>query len=167
MNIEIELVKKEEKEILRNLLEKYSYEFSQWENTDVNNSGLYGYNYLDNYWQQENHFPYFIKVNSRLAGFVLVNDYDEINIKTNYVVAEFCILYKYRRNGVGKYAAQYIFNQHRGKWQLKYHPKNIVSKEFWNKIICEITDGNYEIVTGDPKTKYSDGIMGEVLIFNT
>ncbi|MDR2602278.1 MAG: hypothetical protein LBC53_07495 [Spirochaetaceae bacterium] len=48
MNIEIELVKKEEKEILKNLLEKYSYEFSQWENNDVNDIGLYEYNYLDN-----------------------------------------------------------------------------------------------------------------------
>ena len=30
MNISVELVKKEEKEILRNLLEKYGYELSQY-----------------------------------------------------------------------------------------------------------------------------------------
>ena len=35
------------KEQKRNLLEKYLYEFSQWEKTDVNEEGLYGYEYLD------------------------------------------------------------------------------------------------------------------------
>ena len=35
MDIKIELVKKEEKEILRNLLEKYNYEFSQYDDKDV------------------------------------------------------------------------------------------------------------------------------------
>jgi predicted acetyltransferase len=82
-------------------------------------------------------------------------------------VAEFCVFYKYRRNGVGKYTAKYVFDKHRGKWQLKYHPKNRVSKEFWNKIINEITDGNYKIINNDPKTKYDDGTIGEVIIFDT
>jgi predicted acetyltransferase len=166
MNIEIDPVKKEEKEILRNLLEKYSYEFSQWEDNDVNAIGLYGYNYLDNYWQDENRFPYFIKVNNKLAGFVLVNDYNETDVKTDYAIAEFCILYKYRRKGIGKYVAKYIFNKHLGKWQIRYHPKNVISKDFWNKIINEITNGNYKIINNDQKTKYDDGTIGEVIIFN-
>jgi predicted acetyltransferase len=167
MNIEIELVKKEEKEILRNLLEKYFYEFSKWKDNDVNNTGLYGYNYLDNYWQEQNCFPYFIKINKKLAGFVLVNNHNEIDINTDYAMAEFCVLYKYRRKGIGKYAAKYIFNNHQGKWQLRYHQKNIISKIFWNKIINEITNGDYKIINNDPNTKYDDGSIGEVLIFNT
>ena len=36
-------VLKEEKEILRNLLEKYGYELSQYFNNDVNDLGLYGF----------------------------------------------------------------------------------------------------------------------------
>ena len=35
--------KKEDRDIMMNLLEKYLYEFSQWEKTDVNDNGLYGY----------------------------------------------------------------------------------------------------------------------------
>lgn len=31
-------VKKEDRDIMMNLLEKYLYEFSQWEKTDVNDS---------------------------------------------------------------------------------------------------------------------------------
>lgn len=43
MKIELLEVAKEQKEILRNLLEKYDYEFSQYDMRDVNDLGLYGY----------------------------------------------------------------------------------------------------------------------------
>ena len=40
MEVEIVEVKEEEKEVLLNLIEKYLYEFSQWEKTDVNVEGM-------------------------------------------------------------------------------------------------------------------------------
>jgi predicted acetyltransferase len=89
MNISIMPVSKDEKEILRNLLEKYNYEFSQYENTDVNDLGLYGYDWLDIYWTEENRFAYFIKIDNKLAGFVMISDYKEIKIETNYSMSEF------------------------------------------------------------------------------
>ena len=54
MKVELQLVKLEEREILSNLLEKYDYEFSQYDNRDVNKLGLYGYQYLDYYWTEKN-----------------------------------------------------------------------------------------------------------------
>lgn len=42
MDIKLVKVEIDDKEILRNLLEKYDYEFSQWDNRDVNRLGLYG-----------------------------------------------------------------------------------------------------------------------------
>jgi predicted acetyltransferase len=167
MNISIELVLKDEKEILRNLLEKYRYEFSQYEDTDVNNMGLYGYDYLDHYWTENNRFPYFVKINNTLAGFIMVNDYQEVKIETNYTMSEFFIMYKYRKMGIGTYAAKYILNRFKGKWQIMYHPKNIISKTFWNKIVKEQTNGEYEIIKDNNEVKYEDGTIGEVLVFKT
>jgi predicted acetyltransferase len=118
MDIIIEPVKKEEKEILKNLLEKYNYEFSQYNGLDINNFGLYGHDYLDNYWTENNRFPFFIKVNSKLAGFVMINNYLEIKVETNYTMSEFFIMYKYRRQGIGKYVVDYVLNKFKGKWQL-------------------------------------------------
>jgi predicted acetyltransferase len=167
MNISIVPVSKDEKEILRNLLEKYLYEFSQYENTDVNNFGLYGYDYLDNYWTEENRFAYLIKADNKCAGFVMFNDYREIKIETNYSLAEFFILYKYRKMGIGTYVIKTIFEKYKGKWQLMYHPKNINSKIFWNKIIKEYTNGKYEIIKDNTEAKYKDGTIGDVLVFET
>jgi len=167
MNITIEPVAKEEKEILRNLLEKYMYEFSQYNNVDVNSLGLYGYSYLDNYWTEKNRFPFFIRVNGKLAGFVMVHDYPEVKIDTNYTMSEFFVMYKYRRCGIGKYAVKYILDKFRGKWQLRYHPKNEISQKFWIKTINEYTKGKYEIMENNPQAMYEDGTVGHVLIFNS
>ena len=38
--------KKEDRDTVMNLLEKYLYEFSQWEKTDVNDNVLCGYEFL-------------------------------------------------------------------------------------------------------------------------
>ena len=59
--------KKEDRDTIMNLLEKYLYEFSQWEKTDVNENGLYGYEYLDCYFEEKNRFPYLIKIDDKIA----------------------------------------------------------------------------------------------------
>lgn len=79
MKVELQLVKLEEREILSNLLEKYDYEFSQYDNRDVNKLGLYGYQYLDYYWTEKNRWAYFIVVDGNLGGFVMVIDLPEVD----------------------------------------------------------------------------------------
>jgi len=167
MDLSIEIVKKEEKEILRNLFEKYRYEFSQYDNLDVNYLGLYGYDYFDCYWTDENRYPYFIKVDNKLAGFAMVCDYQDYKVNTKYTMGEYFIMYKYRRYGIGKKAAFYIFDRLKGKWQLKIHPKNNVSELFWIKIIDEYTKGKYEIIKNAEGTGYDNEENGHIILFET
>ncbi len=110
MNFELVPVKEEEKEILRNLLEKYLYEFSQYELEDVNPLGLYGYSYLDCYWTEEGRWAFFLKADGRLAGLAMVNDYPEAG-KTDYCMSEFFVMYKYRRCGLGAWAVRQLFDR--------------------------------------------------------
>jgi predicted acetyltransferase len=97
----------------------------------------------------------------------MINDYPESNIKTNYTISEFFIMYKYRRHGIGKYAVNYILNKFKGKWQLKYHPKNIVSEKFWINVINNYTNGEYEVIKNNINVKYKDGTIGNIIIFET
>jgi hypothetical protein len=46
-----------------------------------------------------------------------------------------------------------------------YHPKNIISKKFWNKVVKEDTKGKYEIIKDNTEAKYNDGTIEEVLVF--
>ena len=165
MNIELKKIKVEDKEILKNLLEKYDYEFSQWDNRDVNKLGLYGYDYLDCYWTEEKRWAFFIVVDGNLAGFVMVNNYPEVNEETDYSLAEFFVMYKYRRSGVGRFAAMKVFDMFHGKWQLKRHPKNIASVHFWNEVISEYTVGKYTLIESYPNSVYDDGTLADIVLF--
>jgi len=168
MNVKLKLVQLEEREILSNLLEKYDYEFSQYDNRDVNKLGLYGYQYLDYYWTEKNRWAYFILVDGNLAGFVMVNDLPEVDDReTDFQMAEFFVMYKYRRKGVGQQAVYKTLDIHRGRWQLKRHPKNLSSVYFWNKVIEKYTNGNYELITSYPKTEYNDGTLGDIFFFES
>lgn len=165
MTIEIVPVEATEKEVLRNLIEKYDYEFSQYDNRDVNKLGLYGYKYVDQYWTEKNRWAFFVKVDGNLAGFAMVNTCPEAKEATDYSLCEFFILYKYRRLGVGKYAAHKVFDRFKGKWQLKRHPKNSGSVVFWDKVVDAYTQGNYRLVKGYPDSAYADGTLGDIFFF--
>lgn len=168
MDISLHAVKIEEREILANLLEKYNYEFSQYDDTDINNLGLYGYRYLDYFWNEDRRFAYFIMADGRLAGFVMVIDMPEVpDREADFQIAEFFVLYKYRRAGVGKRAFFKTLDLHRGKWQLKRHPKNIPSVHFWNRVIDEYTGGKFELVEAYPGTEYNDGTPADVFFFES
>ena len=165
MELELRQVTIDEKEILRNLLEKYDYEFSQWDKRDVNPLGLYGYDYLDNYWTEEKRYAYFIIADGKLAGFAMVNDFPEAKEPTDYSLAEFFVMYKYRRMGVGQMAATQVFDMFRGKWQLKRHPHNTPSVHFWNRVVSEYTKGDYRLVEAYPGSEYADGTAGDIFFF--
>lgn len=142
MNIEVIRVMEEEREILARLLELYEYDFSEYENSDLNFLGLYGYPYLDYYWTEDGRFAYFIKVDGKLAGFIMICDYCYVSEdKDTFFMSEFFVMKKYRKSGIGKYAARKAFDLHRGKWELTVHPNNKVSHVFWESVI-ESTVGN-------------------------
>lgn len=168
MNIELKKVELKDKPVLNNLLEKYSYEFSQYDKKDVDDSGLYGYEYLDCYWTEENRFAYFVLADGKLAGFVMISDYPEVpELQTDYCLSEFFIMYKYRRMGIGKETAFRVFTMFHGKLQLKRHPHNIASVKFWDSVVSQYTKGNYKLIKNypNPEVDYDDGTPADVFFF--
>ncbi len=145
MSYTIEKVTFIERSTLERLLELYLYEFSSWENTDVNQHGLYGYPYLDYYFTEPKRFAYFIKVDGNLAGFAMVCDYCYVRNDDAFFMAEFFILKKYRNKGIGKLSAIEVIKKHPGSWELTVHPKNTGSHSFWHSVIQAVSK-NYEII---------------------
>ncbi|MCR3906729.1 MAG: GNAT family N-acetyltransferase [Tenericutes bacterium] len=168
MTVALKKVLETDKEILRNLLEKYQYEFSQYTNIELNQLGLYGYSYLDYYWTENKRWAYFIIVNDQIAGFAMVIDLPEVDDRpTDFQMAEFFIVHKYRNKHVGKKAVFQVLDIHKGKWQLKAHPKNLGSTIFWTKTIHAYTNGNFECIRNYPNTEYEDGICGDIYFFES
>ena len=61
----------------------------------------------------------------------MVSDDPEVpEAETDFCLSEFFVMYKYRRNGVGRDSVFKVLDLHRGKWQLKRHPHNTSSVYF-------------------------------------
>jgi predicted acetyltransferase len=133
-----------DKSVLRQLIELYQYDFSEFSpELDVDPHGLFGYNHLDHYWTVKERYPFLISVNSRYAGFALVNDY--VLVPGNErSIAEFFVMRKYRRKGVGKRVAFGVFDRLPGKWEVRQATENRNAVAFWRNIIGEYTSGNFQ-----------------------
>lgn len=142
MDIEVLSATISDKPIIRQMLELFKHDLSEFENTDLDEHGHFGYPYLDYYWGEANRYPSLIRVNGKLAGFVLVNQYTSLP-DSQYSVAEFFILRKYRKCGIGRQVAVYIFDRFCGRWEIRRVQTNIIAQQFWHSVIGAYTDGNY------------------------
>lgn len=140
-NIELKLIEYKDKEVLRNLMEYYLYDFSEFEHFDLYPHGRFEYKYLDHYWTDQDRFPYFILVDGLYAGFILVNQYGVLT-ENSLSMAEFFVMRKYRRSGIGESAVRQILDRHRGDWEVKVMNSNTTAQAFWRKVINRCTEGN-------------------------
>lgn len=134
-----------ERPILRHLMELYLHDFSEFDHADVGPSGLYEYPYLDHYWVEPERSPFLVRVDGKLAGFVLVARYNYLTgSKDCWVMAEFFIMRKYRHLGIGEHAACSIFDQFPGDWQVGQVIENGPAISFWRKVISRYTHDDYQ-----------------------
>lgn len=132
-----------EKSILRNLLELYQHDLSEYDQADINQTGQFEYSYLDLYWVEADRHPFIIRVEDKIAGFVLVNRHpDPVLQEQRWSIAEFFIMRKYRRKGIGTQVAQHIFDMYQGKWQVSQIEGNLPARKFWRRVLSSYTQGD-------------------------
>lgn len=147
MSIEIQPATVADKLILRHLFQLYLYDFSEFDDAELDAHGLYDYPRIDHYWTEDSRHPYLIRVDDQLAGFALVRELDESEADMpTYSIAEFFILRKYRGRGIGKAVAFWLFDRFHGPWYVGQYVTNKPSHIFWRKVIGEYTDGQFEEV---------------------
>jgi predicted acetyltransferase len=142
MNVEILPAKIADKSIIQQIMELYRYDLSESEGTDLTEHGYFGYPYLDHYWTEPDRYPFLVRVDGKLAGFVLVNQHTYLP-SSEYSIAEFFILRKYRKRGIGRQVAFHVFDLFHGRWETHQSNANIVGQQFWRSVIGPYTEGNY------------------------
>jgi predicted acetyltransferase len=139
--IKLERVTPDKQQILHNIMQFYIYEFSSFIPTiklEVN--GAYQPFNLSSYWQQQNEHAFFIKLDSDLIGFALV----ECGINGEpHSINEFFVMKKYNGKGYGALTAIKIFNMFPGPWKITQIATNYPAQAFWRKVINQYTNGNY------------------------
>jgi len=130
--------------LLSNLLELYIHDLSEaFPNVELGPDGRFGYPKLALYWSEpESHFPFLIRCEGRVAGFALATRgspaTDEPDV---FDVAEFFVLRRYRRSGVGERAAALLWNRLPGRWIVRVSEGNTGALAFWRGVIAKYTNG--------------------------
>ena len=132
--------------LIRQLYELYCHDFSPMTKADIGDDGCWtGDDFLDP-WPEVLHI-FLIRVNQHWAGFAWVAFGSYVDPHSaNFLMDEFFVLRKYRRRGVGEWAAVWLFNQYSGTWEVGEIPENVEAQQFWRAIINRYTDGQYREV---------------------
>jgi predicted acetyltransferase len=138
VNVQVIPATSEQQPILANLLELYAYDFSEFHDVELNPDGRFGYAKLPLYWLELNRYPFLVMADRKLAGLVLVKKGSEISADDNvWDVAEFFIVRRYRRRGIGTEIAHKIWSRFPGRWEVRVMQSNPSAHHFWERTIAE------------------------------
>jgi len=138
MENDIEIVKAtvDQQTIFANLLELMAYEHTEQWKFDIGDNGFYGYEELPLFWTDPNRYPYLIYVNDKISGLVIVQKGSPISDdKDIWDIAEFFIMKKYKKQGIGTKVAHKIWAQFKGCWQVRVLVENEIASAFWLQAI--------------------------------
>jgi predicted acetyltransferase len=138
--------KSEERPALENLVQLYCYDFSEMFPLEVGADGRFAaLNDLAPYWVDEWRHPLFILVGRTLAGFALVHERSRLTgAQGVFDMAEFFVMRRYRRQGVGRAAAFRLFETFQGPWEVRQRRENPAATSFWRKVIAGYTNGDFQ-----------------------
>jgi predicted acetyltransferase len=129
--------KLEDKAIMVNLLSLYLHEFSEYNKfVTISDDGSFHYDEdIEYLWNEENYIPYFIKVNQKIIGFViLMKNTPEVPNDCDYDMCEFFVIKPYRGKGIGRMAANQIFDLHPGRYHVVELINNKSAIDFWHNV---------------------------------
>lgn len=138
---ELRVAEPQDRPALQRMLELYQHELSDVWDQDVDERGEYGYD-LDDYWSRPACRAYVVRVAGRYAGFALVTP-DVILPGGEHWMAQFFIMRKYRRHGIGAAVAMCLFDAWPGRWQVGQMPLNAPARAFWRGTIGRYAGDRY------------------------
>lgn len=153
MKVELIAATVESKPVIINLARFYAYELSKYcgdnaPGSEFPEDGLYVahevYFNFDSYWKKPGYFPFIVRVNNELAGFVLV-DKKGSTPDVDWYMAEFFIVAKFQGMGVGRNIATQIFDKFPGVWEVMQMPENIPAIKFWEVVVGDYTKQHYDV----------------------
>ena len=139
-HIELVPAAPDQQPILANMLELYAHDFSEFHELELGVDGRFGYPYLPLYWSDPNRRPFLVRVDGKLAGLVLVKSGSELSgDETVWDMAEFFVVRRYRRRGIGTYMAHEVWRQVPGLWEVRVMESNHSAHLFWAHAISAFT----------------------------
>lgn len=137
MNSQVTLhfIQPAEKEILANLLSLYLHELSEFiDGIEMTENGCYEFDALELFFAGSMLYPLFIRVDRRLAGFILLTGAPYVRAGTDYCIQEFFIIKKYRGKGLAAEAVHALSQLYPGRYSLMVLQANQTALRFWRTV---------------------------------
>ena len=131
--------------MLSRLKQLYVYDFSEIMPVDVGEDGVFvGGTSISSCWVEPWRHAFTIRVDAKIAGFCIVDRRSRLSGNTGVSdVAEFFVMRRFRRHGVGLRAAHLAFDQFPGAWEVRERVHNVAATLFWRRAIDTYTGGEY------------------------
>jgi predicted acetyltransferase len=143
--LHLQAASKQDQAALDNLMQLYTYDWSELGPLDVGENGRFEDYPLDAYWEDPWRHPFLLRVDGKLAGFALVAARSRLTGADGvFDMAEFFVMRRYRRRGIGQAAAIAAFEQLRGSWEIRQREDNVEATAFWRRVIGRYTGGKYQ-----------------------
>jgi len=156
-SIELHDAQHDELETIENLMQFYTYDFSEWLPLKLGEHGFFNTQPKLDYWRNPATRPFLIRVDGELAGFVTVDDETHLH-GAQHNIGYFFVSRRFRGQGVAKFVVSALLSRFPGQWQIFHIDANQPARRFWAKVIPDLTGSAFTVhqlpVDGHPCTFY-------------
>jgi predicted acetyltransferase len=142
--ITLHAAQRDELQIIENLMQFYTYDFSEWVPLPLGEHGLFDLLPLPHYWRNPATRPFLISVDGELAGFVTVDDNTHLP-GAEYNLGYLFVCRRFRGQGVGKFVVSTLLSRLPGQWQIFHVGANRPARLFWARVLPDLTAGEFTL----------------------
>jgi predicted acetyltransferase len=140
LDLKLRRIEESERASVCRLIDDYFAELAGYQERAIGPVDAAGDQYLPLYWTEPTRHPFFVELNGKAVGFVLVRVISDPAADVAEL-AEFYIQPGWRRQGLGRHAAIAALNRFPGRWQLQVALKNHIAAAFWPRCIEAVASG--------------------------
>jgi len=130
----------ERRALIDGMMPFYIYDFSEFQDAgsdgfELNAEHRFDPYPLDDYWREADRTPLIIESGGRPVGFALINAFAHSGGVCDHSMAEFFVMRKHRRGGVGARAVAAILPMFPGRWEIAIARRNAPALGFWPQAV--------------------------------
>jgi predicted acetyltransferase len=156
-SIELHAAQRDELETIENLMQFYTYDFSEWLPLKLGEYGFFNILPMPDYWRNPATRPFLIKVDGELAGFVTVDNQTHLP-GAEYNIGHLFVSRRFRGQGVARFVVSTLLSRFPGQWQIFHIDANQPARLFWAAVMPGLSvvglTSHQQVVDGHPCTFY-------------
>jgi len=156
-SIALHAAQRDELETIENLMQFYTYDFSEWLPLKLGDYGFFNIQPMSDYWRNPATRPFLIKVDAELAGFVTVDNQTHLP-GAEYNIGYLFVSRRFRGQGVARFVVSTLLSRFPGQWQIFHIEANQPARLFWAAVMPGLDIGgltlHQQVVDRYPCTFY-------------